>query len=368
MLARQALLFFFLFIYGISWSQDLHFSQYFASPLHLNPGMTGVFDFDFKDKDLRFSSIYRQQWRTIQGPYISQATPFNSYIISGDGLIKHSKTMNGDYIGIGAVMYYDNSGDLRYSTQFSGLNIAYAKSLNQESNSYLTLGFQYAFAKNSVDFSKGVFDNQWTGIAFDPTLPTGETFPKNNFTYSDVSVGVTYSTFGSAKYKHTTGIALFHLNNPDQNFFDQNESRLPKKFVFHYQGQYKLRFHKELIPISFFHTQANAYEFTNGVLLKIHLRGENYQGFKNIQFGGAYRLVGNHEIITGSDALILYFRTRYQNFLFGLSYDSNFSGLTTATRTIGAFEISIVYYRDLYKSEHKPRRKHRDYEPVCPDE
>ena len=57
-------------------SQDLHFSQHYASPLHLNPAMTGVFDFDFKEKDLRLSSIYRQQWRTIRGPFVWETFEF----------------------------------------------------------------------------------------------------------------------------------------------------------------------------------------------------------------------------------------------------------------------------------------------------
>ena len=79
--------------------QDLHFSQHYASPLHLNPAMTGVFDFDFKDKDLRLSSIYRQQWRTIRGPYVNKATPFNTTIFSADGLLKRQKDLIGSYFG-----------------------------------------------------------------------------------------------------------------------------------------------------------------------------------------------------------------------------------------------------------------------------
>ena len=42
-------------------AQDFHYSLINNQPLVLNPALTGVFDFDFKGKDLRFSSLYRQQ-------------------------------------------------------------------------------------------------------------------------------------------------------------------------------------------------------------------------------------------------------------------------------------------------------------------
>ncbi len=37
-------------------AQDIHFSQFFASPLNLNPATTGVLSCD-----MRFSAIYRNQ-------------------------------------------------------------------------------------------------------------------------------------------------------------------------------------------------------------------------------------------------------------------------------------------------------------------
>ena len=329
--------------------------------------MTGVFDFDFKEKDLRLSSIYRQQWRTIRSPYITKATPFNTTIFSADGLLKKNKDLSGNYIGIGALFYHDIAGDLNYESQYSGLSLAYGQKLNRESTTYLTIGIQMAHGRNSVDFSKGVFDNQWNGLAFDPNLPTGEIFPANNTTYTDISTGIAFSTFPENKAKHTFGIGIFPFNTPKQNLYNNNESLLPRKFVAHYQGQIPISHHRDIVPLGFFHTQANAYELNIGGMMKFNFREAEHKDFKDIQFGGAYRLVGNKPTVTKSEALILLLRSRYRNFLFGLSYDANFSGLTPATRTVGAFEISIVYYLDLYKRNHEPTRKAKNYKPVCPD-
>lgn len=41
-------------------AQDPHFSQFFASPLTLNPALTGKFD-----GNLRATGNYRNQWPTI---------------------------------------------------------------------------------------------------------------------------------------------------------------------------------------------------------------------------------------------------------------------------------------------------------------
>jgi len=41
-------------------AQDPHFSQYTASPLYLNPAMTGVFGCNY-----RLTMIYRSQWSSV---------------------------------------------------------------------------------------------------------------------------------------------------------------------------------------------------------------------------------------------------------------------------------------------------------------
>lgn len=368
MYRNHAIVFLLVFSGIVVLGQDLHFSQYYASPLHLNPGMTGVFDFDFKDKDIRATSIFRQQWRTIKGPFYDDPKPFNTFIASIDGLVKRHKSLDGNFIGLGMLLYQDNAGDLNYKTQYSAFSASYGISLNREHTSYFTAGGMAAIGQNSVDFSKGFFDNQWTGTEFDPTAPTGENFPQNNYTYYDYSFGMALSSFPFKRNKHTVGVSMFHVNKPDQNFYSDNVSTLNMKYVAHYEGQYPLKHHRALIPIGFFHTQAKVYEFSAGGLMKFVLQNQAHQDVKNLQFGLAYRMVGHYDRVTASDALVILTRMRYRDFLFGFSYDSNFSGLTPATRTVGAFEVSIVYYADLYKRSRQPRRKPRDYEPVCPDE
>jgi len=51
-----------------SHAQDVHFSQFFASPISLNPALSGSHNYD-----LRIVDNYRNQWFTLGIPYVSNA-------------------------------------------------------------------------------------------------------------------------------------------------------------------------------------------------------------------------------------------------------------------------------------------------------
>ncbi|HQQ95111.1 MAG TPA: type IX secretion system membrane protein PorP/SprF, partial [Bacteroidia bacterium] len=54
-----------LIFYGTLYkAQDVHFSQYYFSPLSLNPANTGNYDGNY-----RFFGNYRSQWREISEAY-----------------------------------------------------------------------------------------------------------------------------------------------------------------------------------------------------------------------------------------------------------------------------------------------------------
>lgn len=55
---------FLLFICHNSFSQDIHFSQFFETPLLRNPALAGIFGGDF-----RIQGVYRNQWNSVTVPY-----------------------------------------------------------------------------------------------------------------------------------------------------------------------------------------------------------------------------------------------------------------------------------------------------------
>src|SRR5271155_5790433 len=84
---------------GSALAQDVHFTQYFTSPLTLNPAMTGLVP-----DDIRFAANYRTQWSSVSpDPYITGTASFDMAMLKG-------KLPEGDALGIGLLMLYDKSG------------------------------------------------------------------------------------------------------------------------------------------------------------------------------------------------------------------------------------------------------------------
>ena len=61
---------------GVSTAQDPNFSQFFASPLTLNPALTGKFDGVY-----RVAGNYRDQWPTINNAFVTKTVSFDAGIL-----------------------------------------------------------------------------------------------------------------------------------------------------------------------------------------------------------------------------------------------------------------------------------------------
>src|SRR6188768_2000492 len=86
-------------IVSVSLAQDPNFSQFFASPLTLNPALTGKFDGNF-----RIAGNYRNQWPTINRAFITST-------IAADFTILNKTLPYNDRWGVGALAYTDAQAD-----------------------------------------------------------------------------------------------------------------------------------------------------------------------------------------------------------------------------------------------------------------
>ena len=59
--------------------QDPHFSQFFVSPLTLNPAYTGKFDGEY-----RFSGNYKKQWPTINNAFTTSTAAIDFNILKNN--------------------------------------------------------------------------------------------------------------------------------------------------------------------------------------------------------------------------------------------------------------------------------------------
>src|SRR5947208_5817866 len=100
--------------------QDPHFSQFFASPLTLNPALTGKFD-----GNLRVTGNYRNQWPTIN-------RAFTTTTVSVDFPIMRNHISSTDTWGVGFMGYSDQSANSALKFNYLSVSTAFHKSLDED--------------------------------------------------------------------------------------------------------------------------------------------------------------------------------------------------------------------------------------------
>lgn len=315
-----------------SFAQDLHFSQYYMSPLTLNPAMTGLFNGNY-----RFTGNYRNQWQSVL-----PTVPFRTFAGSVD-LSGKSGTYN--RVGGGIHLFSDQAGSLNLSrTQVAG-SVAYLLALSRNRDYYLAAGLQAAVTQSSFNYLKMTTGSQWTGNAFDASTPTGETFTGRTISFADANVGVMWYHISNIRNFQYIGGSVFHVNRPNISFVNNSVDRLYTKYTIHAGAGFKVQPRFDLNPYLLGMIQGPAFELTSGILGKFILDERKTTAFGGTAFyiGPFYRIVGDNETNIGSDALIIATKLDIDSFTFGLSYDVNLSGLVPASSGRGGPEIAFQY-------------------------
>ncbi|MFL5808582.1 MAG: PorP/SprF family type IX secretion system membrane protein [Flavisolibacter sp.] len=303
-------------------AQDPNFSQFFVSPLTLNPALTGKFD-----GLVRGAINYRNQWPTINNA-------FTTYTISVDGGILKNRIPEFDQFGVGVLAFKDQSGNGVLQNTFLGLSTAYHKALDENGSNQLGLGFQGTYVNKRLDITKVKFEDQLTANGF--TGVTSEIFTQDqlNLSYFDMNLGLFYNGTTDGANNFYVGASMYHVNRPKESFKGGNYLLEPRLTI--QAGG--------MIPLA----EYNGFHFS-----AIHSRQANAV---NTQIGGAYMLNLNSDpesstnLYLGSwfrfgDAVIPYVGLEFGEFRFGASYDVNISSLKPASNMRGGAEFSLIYIK-----------------------
>src|SRR5690349_15199695 len=115
------------FLFGSAMSQDIHFSQFFETPLLRNPGLAGIFTGDY-----RLQMVYRDQWRSVTDGYKTGS-------LNGEYKLPVGKA--DDFLTVGGQVLFDRAGTAVLQTTSVLPVINYHKSMSTDQNRYLSLGF-----------------------------------------------------------------------------------------------------------------------------------------------------------------------------------------------------------------------------------
>lgn len=306
---------------GLLCAQHFQFTQFYAAPLHLNPAFTG------QNVCSRVSTIYRDQWPSIPGMFVTYAICYDTYLQQYNS-------------GIGFMAMTDRAGSGKLRS--TSLNLFYAYELTLTRKWMARAGFQATTSFRSVDFSSLLFGDQIARGG----APTSVEAPTENSAYFDISTGV---LFYSRKY--WAGFSAHHLTTPNQSLMN-DESPLPTEFSVHAGaliplGDEDAKNEKSISPAVHYRAQSKfdqldlGFYYTNEPLVL----GLWYRGiplFKAYQPGYA-----------NNDAFAALIGLSVDRVHIGYSYDMTISRLTNNTG--GSHEVSFSYqFCKLKKKKRKP--------------
>lgn len=318
-------------------AQDQHFTQFYASPLTLNPALTGSFEGTY-----RFSLIYRDQWKGILD------NPFVTYSAAADFRFNLKKRANRykDAVGGGVLFYNDKVSVTGFSNNQIIVSGAFHKSLSKSNDQFLSLGFQAGISQRNINYSGVTFQDEFNGSS-GYTNPTGEDLPENNFAFGDYSVGLNYLYAPPRSVGFYAGVAMHHIMEPSVSFFYDEEdpdrvddNKLFRKYTAHLNIVIPFGESVQFSPRALYYSQGPHMATNVGANFRFLINESNGTA---LHLGSWVRATQDEESSPFVDAVVLMTGLEINNFLVGLSYDANLKSLNTGGRNQGAFELSIAY-------------------------
>ncbi|MBK9730571.1 MAG: PorP/SprF family type IX secretion system membrane protein [Chitinophagaceae bacterium] len=284
-------------------AQDVEFSQFFNSPLYLNPAYAGV------GEGPRFCMNYRNQWAALNDAYVTYTASYDQNI----------DALNG---GIGVLVATDRQANgLLTATGASGI---YSYQLNLSKNFGIKAAAQISFVQKRIDASQLIFAENINPYNGSTTGGISADMPDvTSKGIADIGGGIVFYT-----RSFYAGLSAKHVTSPNESFISSQVSPWPVRIG----ANIGIELHSKKgakTPVYFspnllFAQQETFKQLNIGAILGI---GLIYGG---IYFRSAF---GNN------DAMIFMTGLRKGIFKFGYSYDATISNLES---TGGTHELSVV--------------------------
>ncbi len=290
---------------------DPHFSQYYIQPMTMNPAFTGAFDGDY-----RVSGIFRSQYGNT---------------LNTEGISAEKTTNKNANLGFNLINQTSNDGAYSFTNGY--LTFAYTGvRFGKNADHYLVMAMQMGFISRKFDITKMSFGSQWvSGIGYDASNPSNETFLKPQVTSFDAGAGIAY--YDATPNKTATffgGFSAYHITQPDNPYLsDQAQSKLDIRYSLQAGVRITASDLVSVIPTAIYMKQGDAEEKMGGVYFQVYAN-EN----TDVMFGTYYRI---------GDAFVPFAGFYYKGLTFGMSYDVDASAKSAAGSKGNSLELSISY-------------------------
>lgn len=295
-------------------AQDPQFSQFYNTSLMINPAYVG------NTECYRAGVSARTQW-------VGLKTAYNTTLAYADFNYEDYNS------GFGLMALYDQAGVAKLSNiELSGL---YSYQIQYKKYN-LKLGLQASYVSRSIDYSRILFEDQFSpDLEIDKDLTEDPIRDYTKTSYADFSTGLMF--FKSNTY--WIGLSAHHINRPEQGFFQEN-SRLPIKFSvqlgYKFEHVIKSMTDTDVIlvyPCFLYKSQTTFDQADYGI----------YAYYNHYMFGVFYRGIyfKQFEDERNRDAITVHAGYNYKHWQFFYSYDFTINNIGLGN-TWGSHELSIV--------------------------
>jgi type IX secretion system PorP/SprF family membrane protein len=319
-------------------AQDPQFSQFYNSPMVINPAFTGT------TECFRFGAQARSQW-------VGLDKPFNTGLLYVD---VNAFPINS---GFGVMALHDQIGHAKIATtELSGLYSYHVKHKGYN----LQLGLQGTYVNRSIDYTKLVFEDQFSGVVFTEDFTYDPITSQTKASYADFSAGALFYTDDH----YWIGASAHHLNTPNQGFLTNNAS-LPVKFSLHggmvFQKEMSMMnksAYLTIYPCVLYKAQTTFDQLDIGAFAYYH----------TIMFGIFYRglIFKKYKGVLNNDAIQFHLGYNYHDWKFYYSYDLTTSRLNPLN-TWGTHEITLLKNFCIELWPHHQKTPMKDKLLACPD-
>jgi type IX secretion system PorP/SprF family membrane protein len=309
---------------GLLKAQDMHFTQFYAAPMYLNPAFAG------SNVCSRASLIYRNQWPGIN-------TAYKTYMFSADHHIAKSP------MNAGLAVASDVAGSASLRTTIIYPTVAYETYLNRTYS--IRLGVQPGIGMQSINYEKFLFGSEIVSGVGDRIEN-----PIRSTAYFDANAGLLLHS-----ERAYIGASFFHLNRPNESLMGAT-SKLPIKYSIHGGYTYNMSGkskdileYKELNVVFHYRGQRKFSQLDLGVYYNqyIFTVGFWYRGLPIVKsYAPGY---------SNNDAVAFLVGYKKDRISIGYSYDLTISRLYKSTS--GAHELSLSYQYCPPAKKIKPRRR-----------
>jgi len=296
-------------------AQDIHYTQFWATPVYLNPALTASMP-----EDIRFSLYHRNQWRAVSVPYIT----FSASLEARKPLFTQIVQL-----GYGVNFDSDKAGEAGFGSNQVHIPLAISFNLKSDSSIQFSAGTSMGVSQSGLNFDKLTFDNQYNGLYFDPFIAAPALVYEQTM-YFDLSTGINIS-YSRSTFNILIGSGFHHINTPQSSVLQNINIHLRSRISAYTISTIQLNQTFSLQPAILWQWQSKANEKVFGANVILHTQSAVIE---NLSAG----LWGRWQ-----DAMSLSLGASAMKFDAGINYDFNISDLKTVSRARGGIEIYLIY-------------------------